>query len=386
MIQLFAHQCGGNIALIPPQNPAISPHEPANSGDIRLEIRKDAESDFFQWFYFRVTGAKNIPLVLTITNAGQASYPDGWVDYRAVASTDRETWRRVETAYANGELVIRLTPEADAVWVAYFAPYSLERHADLIAAMQRKPGVSLRVPGATLDGRPIDLLTLGEAAPGKRTIWVTARQHPGETMAEWWMEGFLDRLTDAGDPAAKALRDAAVLHIVPNMNPDGSARGHLRTNARGINLNREWGKASREASPEVFHVQREMERTGVDLFLDVHGDEGLPYVFIAGAEGVPGFSPRGQALLDGYRAALKAASEDFQTEHGYAIDRPGAADLTIATHFVAHRFDCLAMTLEMPFKDAANRPDAEFGWSPARCQALGAANVEAMLAMIGQTR
>ena len=35
------------------------------------------------------------------------------------------------------------------------------------------------------------------------------------------------------------------------MNPDGTWRGHLRTNAVGANLNREWANPSRETSPEV---------------------------------------------------------------------------------------------------------------------------------------
>ena len=52
------------------------------------------------------------------------------------------------------------------------------------------------VLGQTLDGRDLDLITVGTPAPGKRVLWVTARQHPGETMAEWWMEGFLQRLLD----------------------------------------------------------------------------------------------------------------------------------------------------------------------------------------------
>lgn len=38
---------------------------------------------------------------------------------------------------------------------------------------------------------------------------------------------------------------------VPNMNPDGTWRGHLRTNAVGANLNREWEKPTLERSPEV---------------------------------------------------------------------------------------------------------------------------------------
>jgi murein tripeptide amidase MpaA len=50
--------------------------------------------------------------------------------------------------------------------------------------------------GETLDGHDLDMLVLGEEAPEKKKIWMIARQHPGETMAEWFVEGFLDRMLD----------------------------------------------------------------------------------------------------------------------------------------------------------------------------------------------
>jgi len=40
------------------------------------------------------------------------------------------------------------------------------------------------------------------------------------------------------------------------------------------------------------------------------------------------------------------------------------------------------MTLEMPFKDNADRPDKSAGWSPERCGELGNAAVEAMAEML----
>ncbi|WP_417493517.1 M14-type cytosolic carboxypeptidase [Maricaulis sp.] len=354
--------------------------------NIELEIRKDKDSDFYQWFHFRVSGARDEDLVMHITNAGGAAYLEGWPGYQACASYDRETWFRIETSYAKGVLTLQHTPELDTVWYAYFAPFSMERHQDLIAAVQSCEGVKLEVLGETLDGQTMDCLTVGEPAKKKRTIWVTARQHPGETMAEWWMEGFLDRLLDPDDPVARKLRSKAVFHIVPNMNPDGSKRGHLRTNAKGVNLNREWDKASLENSPEVFHVLERMRETGIDLALDVHGDEALPYNFIAGGEGAPNFDQRGQTNLDAYKAALCKVSPDFQTSHGYDVDAPGTANLSVCTNYLANEFKCLAMTLEMPFKDNADLPDYLHGWSPERCRKLGAANLEAMLALVDQLR
>lgn len=57
-------------------------------------------------------------------------------------------------------------------------------------------------------------------------------------MAEYFMEGLLGRLTDPSDGVARGLLKRCVVYAIPNMCPDGSARGHLRTNAAGVNLNR----------------------------------------------------------------------------------------------------------------------------------------------------
>ncbi len=359
----------GNITCLSADDPA----------DIRLEIRKDNNSDFYQWFHFRLTGAKDTACVLKIMNAGGAAYTRGWDGYRAVASTDRENWVRVPTTYENGVLAISHTPAADSVWFAYFAPFSMERHADLVARCQQADGVSLEVLGQTLDGQAMDLLRIGT---GPKNFWAVARQHPGESMAEWWMEGFLARLLDPGDRTARALRKAVTFHIVPNMNPDGSRRGHLRTNACGANLNREWAEPAMDRSPEVYLVRERMQETGVDFCLDVHGDEALPYNFIAGMMGIPSLTETQKALQQTFSDALLAASPDFQTKYGYPDAKPGKGNMTLCSNWVAEEFGCMAATLEMPFKDNADRPDETFGWSPARCREFGAAHLDAMAAVL----
>ena len=354
----------------------------SDPGDIRLAISKDNNSDFYMWFHFRLTGAKDTACTLKITNAGGAAYPKGWEGYQAVASTDRETWLRVPSSYANGVLTIEHTPTADCVWYAYFAPYSMERHADLLARAHLDDRVSLDVLGETLDGQAMDLMTIGEPGPKKQNFWAIARQHPGESMAAWWMEGFIARLLDPADRAAQAMLDRAVVHLVPNMNPDGSRRGHLRTNAAGANLNREWSEPAMDRSPEVFLVRARMQETGADFCLDVHGDEALPYNFLAGMMGIPSLSDRQKTLQEVFSGALLTASPDFQTKYGYPDAKPGKGNMTLCSNWVAEEFGCLALTLEMPFKDNADRPDATYGWSPDRTKAFGAAHLDAMLAVL----
>ncbi len=355
---------------------SISIHSDFDSGNIdvtsiegssaKLAIRRDKDSDFYQWFYFRVDGAAGKALELRLTNCSGSAYPLGWPDYRACVSHDNQDWLRAETSYSNGVLTIRHTPDSDCVWFAYFAPYTMERHAALIDRIAAAPGVGHRVLGKTLDGRPLDLLTIGD---GRLQIWLYARQHPGETMAEWWMEGALDLLISDESMAAE-LREAATFYVVPNMNPDGSARGHLRTNSVGVNLNREWAAPTLERSPEVLMVRNAMDETGVDFSIDVHGDEAIPYAFMAGFHGIPAWTQRQGDLYDMYLKRLAAHTRDFQTQFGYPKAADGKANLSMSTNQLAERFGAVSMTLEMPFKDNANAPDARHGWSPKRSQQL----------------
>lgn len=357
-----------------------------NADDIRLAIKKDHQSDFYQWFHFKLFAEAGEEHVMTIENASSSAYPDGWKGYQALASYDRETWFRVPTEYNGKELTIRHTPEQESVFYAYFIPYSYERHQDLIQSAQQSIDCYHELLGETIDGRELNLLVIGEPAEHKNTIWVTARQHPGESMAEWFMEGFITRLLDDEDGVARKLLDENVFYVVPNMNPDGSVRGHLRTNAVGTNLNREWAEPSLEKSPEVFYVLKRMQETGVDMFLDVHGDEDLPYNFVAGCEGIPSYDERHKELEETFKTAFLAATPEFQTQYGYELDAPGKANMTVANSAVGERFKCLSYTLEMPFKDNANLPDEDFGWSVARCQRLGEDVLTAMLAVSPKLR
>jgi len=350
----------------------------ADPADIGVNLRADSHADFRQWFHFRLQGARGLAVRIRFENAARATYVEGWRGYQAVASYDRERWFRVPTTFDGGELVVAHTPERDSIYYAYFEPYSWERHLALLGRADASSRARVSDLGPTLDGRDMNLVTVGTPAPGRKSLWIIARQHPGETMAEWFVDGMLERLLDPADPVARVLLEQATLYVVPNMNPDGSVRGNLRTNAAGANLNREWMTPSLERSPEVFHVRAAMQRTGVHGFLDVHGDEGLPYVFTDGNERLPTYSPRMEAQERAFCAALRAANPDFQTVHGYPSDKETKVNLTVASKWVGHTFGSLGLTLEMPFKDNADLPDPGNGWSGARSRRLGADTLTAL--------
>ena len=386
----------------------VETHDDDDITTVYINIKKDPftqleQCHHFQYFSFRSSvrdSSSNEPIKIkyVIANAGKASYSKAWVDSTTFVSdtpSDPLSWnRKLDTSYdeSTGELswTHEHTTDAPSAYFAYFPPFSYERHLDLVSKCSKSPMATVHSLGQTLDGREMECITIGT---GSKKCWIIHRQHPGETMAEYYAEGLLSRLLglDSGYAVDGKVQDVLKLYtfyIVPNMCPDGAFRGHLRTNANGQNLNREWCSSGSkeegtfyeaptlERSPEVYHVLNKMDETGVDVFLDVHGDEELPYNFLAGSEGCPNWSPRLQALHGAFLSAYQNTNSDMQIPIGYEPENPGEGRMNVCSNQIAYRFDCLGATLEMPFKDCWSNPDPIRGWNPARSRMLGASVLE----------
>jgi len=367
----------GNIQVLDTSNPL----------QVKLAIKPDTKSPHFQWFHFKVDGlTPGHTHHFQLSNASQSSYNKAWDGYQAVASYDQENWFRVPSDFDGTSLNIHFAAEQPQAWFAYFEPYSRARHDQLIKNALQWSGCELLATGKSVEGRDIQLLRKGSGASHKRKIWIIAQQHPGEHMAEWFMEGLLERLEQGSDPQMRKLLDYADLYLIPNMNPDGAFHGHLRTNANGQDLNRAWQNTSPQVSPEVFFALEQMSQYGVDLFLDIHGDEEIPYVFTAGCEGNPGYTQRLATLEERFRTHLSALTKDFQTTHGYTRDESGQANMTLACNSVGQRFDCLSLTLEMPFKDNNDAPDPQTGWDGKRSKQLAKDVLTTLSTMVRELR
>ena len=93
-------------------------------------------------------------------------------------------------------------------------------------------------------------------------------------------------------------------------------------------INREWMTPSLERSPEVLCVKNKIHETGVDMFFDIHGDEALPYNFVAGNEMLADFTPERAAHQKAFIEQYMAASPDFQNVVGYAASKFGIRGMT----------------------------------------------------------
>lgn len=165
-----------------------------------------------------------------------------------------------------------------------------------------EPGPSTRQwrqIGRSVEGRPIEALTVGE---GPTRVLVIGSIHGDEIES-----------LDATDALVDLLDDAEVtVRIVRDLNPDGTARGR-RTNANGVDLNRNFPASNFSPSrarglsplsePESAALAVELDLFGPDVVVVCHSIRSGPFVNFdgPGAELAGVFADAAQAVDSRWR-------------------------------------------------------------------------------------
>lgn len=144
-----------------------------------------------------------------------------------------------------------------------------------------------RGPAPSRTSRPPSQGPAGKrgSVAAKPAVVVIARQHPGEVVGSWAVQGLL-RFLLGPTPCARELREQYEFHVVPMVNVDGVVHGNSRCNLAGIDPNRVWAEPNPITHPEVHAVKRHLQNladgahsfvdsgrlcSGIELFLDMHG-------------------------------------------------------------------------------------------------------------------
>jgi len=173
--------------------------------------------------------------------------------------------------------------DEDTVYFAHCYPYTYSDLKGYLTKLcedeNRKKYVVRRTLCYTLAQNECEYLSITspsslENITQRHGIVITSRQHPGETLSSYIMEGVINFLTGE-DPEAQYLRKRCVFKIVPMLNPDGVIHGNYRTDLCGKDLNRIWNKPHSRLHPTIFHTQemiRRMQRgRKLEFYCDLHG-------------------------------------------------------------------------------------------------------------------
>eukprot|EP00434_Breviolum_minutum_P035293 symbB.v1.2.031233.t1/scaffold3530.1/size57246/2 len=142
-------------------------------------------------------------------------------------------------------------------------------------------GEGVNAPGETNTEQPKDVEAKEtEIKEAKSAVVIIARQHPGEVVGSWAVQGLL-RFLLGTTPAARRLREEFVFHVIPMVNVDGVVHGNSRCTLAGVDPNRVWHDPNPILHPVVFSLKNHMRSLsqglspdpvkGIEMFLDLHG-------------------------------------------------------------------------------------------------------------------
>jgi hypothetical protein len=256
----------------------------------RLAVKGESDQDNrnrqANWYSFRVDHATpGRELTLDIVNLpGEYNYrPNRGAitkDTPPVISFDNVKWTHVTTfEYDPSEPKLRLhiTPASARFWVAHVPPYTNENLAKLRSEILGHKNFREVVIGKTLGGRDLLLWTIGPDHPAANSlvVWLFFRQHSWETGSSWAGEGAIRQL----------LRDDGGItwKIYPMCDPDGVARGGVRFNANGYDLNRNWDVVDPVKMPEITAQRKAIKAWldgghRIDFLLSLHNTETAEYL------------------------------------------------------------------------------------------------------------
>lgn len=237
------------------------------------------------WYSFRIDNAKGREVTVRLTDLiGEYNYKPGALcvrgDTAPLVSSDGQTWRHLDKIVVeNNEATLRVTPDSDAFWVAHLEPYTASRLDRFLDEIRGTPGLEIAEIGKSVEGRPLYVLTIGgDARPGGApppVVWLMCRQHAWESGTSFVGEGAIRHLLSK---EGAALRSRATFKIFPMLDPDGCAKGGIRFNRNGYDLNRNWdtadpeSEASRAKMPEICAAKKIL-RAARGWFLTLHNQE-----------------------------------------------------------------------------------------------------------------
>ena len=314
-----------------------------NPTTISVSIRpEDEDINPSPWYAVRISADPEIAPTIILDYEGFKHR------YAPKVSQDGKTWTRLSPARltpieGTDDVILTLPPTTGSYFLAGQELFDNAAYDIWIDGLAKAANVRVETIGASIEGRPIRMLTSEAVAAdpaGRKTVMLVGRQHPPEVTGALAMRHFVDTILGESE-LAQRFRQRFDIVIAPNMNPDGVELGHWRHNLGGLDLNRDWGPFSQ---PETQALKTVIDRIADDpanrfvLFLDFHStqrnvfytqtqeDEPTPYDFT------------GQWMA---RAALRLPEYDFERAERHNTDLP------TSKNYMHARFDIPAITYEL---------------------------------------
>lgn len=363
-VEIDSNFPGGNIEIVE-----------KHGGLVQLKPRLDGGRDWFYWCF--AATAKNPGKVEFQFPPALANHKNGAVGFQgpAVSYDDGATWdwMGTDSAIVQGRSFSYTFEKAgETVRFSSTIPY-LQPEFDAFAERHKaNPHFKMSMLNRTPKGRHVELVQIGEPHSDATPVLFTCRHHAGETIASFFLEGFMDSaLSDS--PEGNAFREKYVLYVVPFVDKDGCEDGDQGKGRTPHDHNRDYGPTP-PIYPTVQAVMQLGKEASIRAAIDFHcptlvySDHQVIY-FVGGKEHPIGNLAKVTELADHMKSEFPEGGptgpmvwlEDWSDDRaalcsGYFAGQPGCE---------------IAATIEIPFapKGAVMTPDAVRSYGAAMLRA-----------------
>lgn len=207
----------------------------------KLDIELKIEGNLVSHSFF--VKCPEVPIQINIVNAGESPYAKGWNNYAPFESADGINWQRTNPGTFDGN---EFNFISNSKYVSWYPPYSV---------------ADLKKSNLKFHSDKLPIISIGNK--NKKIILILARQHPGESIGSYFLEGLISELTKN-----KELLDDYNWVIYPIVNMSGLNAENHRFDANNIDLNRKWDS-------KIYPIT-EIKNSLPDkpfFVIDIHGDE-----------------------------------------------------------------------------------------------------------------
>lgn len=229
---------------------------------IEVSLREEKNS-YGHYYNFKVINNEEKEGIIIIKNIDKSAYYSKKSQfYPYIKKENDENWERAKNnkvTLNENEITIKI--EANEKIEISTVPRYVQKDLELFINEKLK---KFKDKGKLkYENKVIPKLEFGNK--GKELFVVIGRQHPGETLSSFFIEGMIEEIINN-----KNMLDSYNYLFFPIVNKQGVEKGNHRY-INGVDLNRSWNKKDRPE--EIKYILDEIGKRKVKNFIDIHNDE-----------------------------------------------------------------------------------------------------------------
>jgi len=184
------------------------------------------------WYAFKIQADQASDITITMKVRGDEHR------YPPKISSDSKTWQLQPYKLQGKRLIMNITASPKPVLIAAQEIINNQYYVDWAKKLTVNESITHSLLGNSTQGRPIYKIE-HRNEKAKEWLVILGRQHPPEITGALALFPFVETLLSTSKVSQRYLEKYNVL-VIPNINPDGVHAGNWRSNANGLDLNRDW--------------------------------------------------------------------------------------------------------------------------------------------------